>query len=83
MPNVPTRREAFIKAYDEALLGDHPTMATSPAHTLKPLPAWDLSFCFVDASDEPPWAIMKRANRWKAKSVAVHNAVFPVTGSLE
>ena len=53
------------------LLEDHHTIATSSAHTLKALPKRDLSFRFENASDEPPWAIMKRANRWKAKTAAV------------
>ena len=69
--NVPMDQKQILADDGEVLLEDHHTMATSSAHTLKALPERDLSFRFDNASDEPPWAIMKRANRWKAKTAAV------------
>ncbi len=68
--DVAIHQEAFLAAYGQALLGEHHTLATSSTHTPKPSPARDLSFRFTDAFDEPPWAIMRRASRWRAKSAA-------------
>ena len=69
--NVPMDRKRVLPDDGEVMPEDHHTMATSSAHTVKALPERDLSFRFDNASDEPPWAIMKRANRWKAKTAAV------------
>ena len=69
--NVAMDQNLVLTDDGEVLLENYHTMATSSARTLKAIPERDLSFRFYNAFDEPPWAIMKRANRWKAKTAAV------------